>query len=107
MLNCGYFLYPYISFRWFIIASLFLLLVFSYIFLKTKNKKVTDWVGFGLVIAGSAPNFYFRITQACVPDNLSLHNLVFFNFSDIIIVLGLLIFAGGVLYGKKSTDNRR
>lgn len=110
--NCSYFLSQIITLDQFLIISVFLILLFSYIYIKKFQKDNFSTLGFVLVIVGSINNLYQRFKEGCVADYFDFFGLFLFNIFDILITTGLIIllihlYLKGFLYGKNSTDSRR
>ncbi len=70
--------------------SAVIFLLFIYIFLFTKNKLVT--IAIGLQIGGALGNIIDRIRLGYVIDFIDLHFWPIFNFADVFIVIGAILF---------------
>jgi lipoprotein signal peptidase len=96
VLNCSNSLFNIIN------AALLFILVLVY--LKAFKKTRLGIFGMCLTLLGGGANLYERIKFGCVKDYLSLFGTLHFNYSDIIILVGLSILAGGYLYEQKRID---
>ena len=79
------------SFISFIIGSVILILVYYMIISQIFDKLI-----YSLIIGGALGNFYDRLIFNAVPDFIDLHYNEFhwftFNFADIVISLGVILF---------------
>ena len=88
----------------FTIISAVLLFILVLVYLKAFKKTRLSFVGLGLTLLGGGANLYERFEFGCVKDYLSFFGILHFNYSDIIIVVGLSILTGGYLYEQKRID---
>jgi len=89
--NCNFFLSGFISFDTFILISVILIAVFSYIFLKKYRGALVGDIGFTLVLVGGLMNLLEWVNKGCVRDYLNFFNLFHFNIYDIMVTVGLLL----------------
>jgi lipoprotein signal peptidase len=88
----------------FTIINAALILILALVYLKAFKKTWLSFLGLGLTLLGGGANLYERFEFGCVKDYLSFFGMLHFNYSDIIIVVGLSILTGGYLYEQKCID---
>ena len=89
--NCNFFLSGFIGFDTFILISIILTAIFSYIFLKRYRGFMLGDIGFILVLVGGLMNLSEWLIKGCVRDYLNFFNLFHFNIYDIMVTVGLLL----------------
>ncbi len=91
--------------RWFfIIFSLIVILIITYILVKEKNSK---YIAFSFVIGGAIGNLYDRILYGYVIDFIEFHYNSFywpiFNIADIAISIGIIL----LLYSMFAKESKK
>ena len=91
--------------RWFfIIFSLIVILIITYILVKEKN---SQYIAFSFVIGGAIGNLYDRILYGYVIDFIEFHYNSFywpiFNIADIAISIGIIL----LLYSMFAKENKK
>ncbi|HOA18301.1 MAG TPA: signal peptidase II [bacterium] len=89
--NCSYVLSGILNPQQFSLLSLFVLILFSFIFLKYVKKTRIGHLGLLIMIFGSLFNIYERYTTGCIKDYISFFNLFYFNIRDAAITLGIML----------------
>ena len=91
--------------RWFfIIFSIIVILIITYILVKEKNSK---YIAFSFVIGGAIGNLYDRILYGYVIDFIEFHYNSFywpiFNIADIAISIGIIL----LLYSMFAKESKK
>ena len=107
MSNCSYFLGAYISKTPYIVLTLMLLFTLVFYYLQKREKTLWEYIGLLLILIGASFNLGARILHNCVVDNLSFFGVLFFNFYDILVVLGIIVLVGEIFYESYRINNRR
>ena len=105
MLNCNYIFSRYFDTGIFVLLTLFILVLLIVLYIKKYPKRWYDYVGMGLLLVGGFPNLVSRLRDGCVVDNISLFNILYLNVWDILVVGGIIILLGGMIYESKSPNN--
>lgn len=107
ILNCSYFLSPYLSEIVFYLLTAILTVFVSYLVLK-KYPSLFSYLGLSLIYLGGLQNIYQRIRYNCVVDRYGFFDLFYFNAADIMITAGMLLILFTILfYGQQNTHSRR
>ena len=89
--------------RNYIILAISLILIIGIVIYLVKNKsKITSYIPFVLIIAGSIGNLIDRIFRGFVVDfiDVNLFNFPNFNIADICIVFGIIILCKKLINSK-------
>ncbi len=77
------------------ISAIIGLVIILLIFIAIKSKRLEKF-SFSIIIGGALGNFYDRISYNAVPDFIDIHYKNFhwftFNFADIFITMGIIIY---------------
>jgi signal peptidase II len=80
----------------FLILGFFILILCAFIWIYSKKLKEFNifTIALALILSGALANLTDRIYQGCVVDylHITLLNMPYFNFADMLITLGALIF---------------
>jgi lipoprotein signal peptidase len=107
ILNCSYFLNPYLNEVVFYAITTFMIVLVSYLVLKKYPSKIA-YLGLFFIYLGGLQNIWQRIRYNCVVDKYGFFDLFFFNAADVIITAGmLLIFIKILFYGQQNPHSRR
>ena len=86
------------------ISAIIALVIILLLFIVIKSKRLEKF-SFSIIIGGALGNFYDRISYNAVPDFIDIHYKNFhwftFNFADIFITIGIIIYLLSGLNKKK------
>ncbi len=78
-----------------LISAIIALVIILLLFYAIKSKRLEKF-SFSIIIGGALGNFYDRISYNAVPDFIDIHYKNFhwftFNFADIFITMGIIIY---------------
>jgi len=78
-----------------LISAIIALVIIFLLFYAIKSKRLEKF-SFSIIIGGALGNFYDRISYNAVPDFIDIHYKNFhwftFNFADIFITMGIIIY---------------
>ena len=78
-----------------LISAIIALVIILLLFYAIKSKRLEKF-SFSIIIGGALGNFYDRISYNAVPDFIDIHYKNFhwftFNFADIFITIGIIIY---------------
>ena len=87
-----------------LISAIIALVIILLLFYAIKSKRLEKF-SFSIIIGGALGNFYDRISYNAVPDFIDIHYKNFhwftFNFADIFITIGIIIYLLSGLNKKK------
>ena len=87
-----------------LISAIIALVIIFLLFYAIKSKRLEKF-SFSIIIGGALGNFYDRISYNAVPDFIDIHYKNFhwftFNFADIFITIGIIIYLLSGLNKKK------
>jgi lipoprotein signal peptidase len=87
--NCNYLLSGFVSLELFVIFSLIILGLFSFLYLKHfRGSRIGD-IGFVFIFIGGLLNSFSWLKEGCVKDYINFFNLFHFNFADLMITTGV------------------
>jgi len=89
--NCKYLFSNLISIEVFILISVAIISIFSFLYLKKyRGDRVGD-IGFAMIIVGGVLNTSEWLKNKCVKDYLNFFSLFHFNFPDILVTIGVVL----------------
>lgn len=87
--NCNYLLSEFVGLEVFVIFSLIILILFSFLYLRHfRGSRVGD-MGFVLIVIGGLVNAFGWLKNGCVKDYISFFGLFHFNLADLMITTGV------------------
>jgi len=89
--NCEHLFSNFLSLESYLIFSLFLLFLVSFLYFRKFIRSTLSDIGFFLVFLGGTYNIYSRFTTGCVKDFLNFFNVFHFNPADVAVIIGVVI----------------
>ena len=86
--NCDYFLSSFLTLNQFIGLSIFILLIFLFVYFRSVERDKFSDIGVFLIVLGGLLNLLEWFTGGCVRDYINFFNLFYFNVHDLLVSLG-------------------
>ncbi len=90
-------------------AGIFYLLVLIFLLASARAKifepekfSRSEIIAFSLIFSGALSNMFDRVSMGYIIDFISIKQLLFFNFADVMIAVGALMILRSILYNGKS-----
>ena len=89
--NCSFFLSQFLTLNQFIFVSLFILLVFLFVYFKSVKRSRLGDIGVFFIVLGGLLNLLEWFNAGCVRDYINFFNLFYFNVHDFLVSLGTFL----------------